>query len=127
MDLIKSLIKEKGGDLVSHLTEKAGFNAEQAEAFVPEAFTSVMDAVKGGADAKDTDGLLGKIDLAGLASKVGIDSGMAKGGLTAILPMIMSLLGSKAGGLGAITSMFGGGGDVAGKLGGLAGGLFGKK
>ena len=126
MDLIKGLIADKGGELVTQLVDNAGFDTEQAEAFVPEAFNSVVDAVKGGADAEDEGGLLSQIDVASLASKVGIDTDAASGGLSAILPMVMSLLGDKAGGLGAVASLLGGGEGIAGKLGGLAGGLLNK-
>ena len=123
MDLIKSLIADKGGELVSQLIDKSGFSTEQAEAFVPEAFSSVVDAVKGGANPEDEGGLLEQIDIGNLASKVGIDTEAASGGLSTILPMVMSLLGEKAGGLGALTSLLGGGDGIAGKLTGLAGGL----
>lgn len=132
MDFLKDLIREKGGDMVANLMQN-GFNKEQAGSFVPEAGQSVMDALTGG-DGFDLEdlgklsnisALMGKIDLGGLAAKVGIGQGQAKSGMESILPMLLGGMQEKAGALGGLASLLGGGGGL-GALGGLAGKLFGK-
>lgn len=136
MDFLAGILKEHSGDLVSKLTEHAGFTEDQAERFVPEAGEAVLASLKDGGSEVDLESpatsersiesLLGGIDADALASKVGIPSEQSIGGLKAILPMLLSLISSKAGALGGLTSLMGGGergaaSGMMGKLGGMLG------
>lgn len=123
MDLIKNLLAEKQGELVNALMNKAGFGADQARAFVPEAADAVVEAAGGGsgldpaalADAGPAE-LIGKIDVASLAARVGVDPGMATAGLSAIVPQLLEAFRGKLGALGGVASQLG----EAGALGGAA-------
>ncbi len=128
MSILDSLMSEHGPELLSSLTD-SGFSSEQAEAFLPEAASSVGDALSGGGIASMLGGgddgdvaseLLSKIDIQGLATKLGMDPTMAESGLSALIPKLLSLVGSQSGGL---SGLLGGG---AGGLAGLAGKLFNK-
>ena len=128
MDLLKNLLGDKTSDLVSGLVSKAGFSQDQAQAFVPEAASSVVDAVKGaggGIDFSDMGSaaqtVMGKVDVPALAGKVGIGTEQVQNGLSAILPTLLNLFQEKAGGASGIMSMLGGLGE--GGLGKIAGGL----
>lgn len=132
MDIFKTLLAEKSGTLVNELTAKAGFSTEQAEKFVPEAGTAVVDSLKSQAGSlSETDlagpegmkAVLGGIDIEALSGKAGIPSALGAQGLTSMLPTLMGMLSSKAGGLGGLLGMMGGAeGGAAATLGKLAGG-----
>ena len=135
MDFLKDILKEKGTELAGGLVDKLGFSTEQAEAFVPEAAASVFDVVKeksGELDlsnlASSAGSLVDGVDAGALAEKVGIDSSQVTSGLGAIVPILLSALQAKAGGLSGLTSMLGGEGlgKAVGGVGGIAGKLFGK-
>ena len=134
MDLLKNLLESKAGDLASGLVSKAGFSADQAKAFVPEAAGSVVNAVKGSDKIDFTNmgtsvqAVIGRIDIASLAGKTGIGATQAKSGLAVIVPALLKLLEEKAGGAAGITSMLGGlkGAGGLGKVVGGAGKLFGR-
>lgn len=138
MDFLKDILEEKGAELAGGLVSKLGFQPEQAQAFVPEAAASVFDVVKdkaGDLDFSDlastTGSLVDGVDVGALAAKVGIDSSQVTSGLGAIVPILLSALQEKAGGLSGLTSMLGGGGlgkalGAVGGIGGVAGKLFGK-
>ena len=104
MDIIKSIISEKGADLLGGLTG-AGFNMEQAKGFLPEAGSSIASAVGGedGFDLSDITklgdlgGIMGNIDIAGLASKTGIEIPMVENGIKSLLPMLQNFLSAGAG------------------------------
>lgn len=128
MSILNDLMSEHGPALLSSLTD-SGFSAEQAQAFLPEAASSMSDALSDGGVASmlgggDESGIasevIGKIDIEGLAAKMGMDATMAESGLSALVPKVLSLLGSQSGGL---SGLLGGG---AGGLAGLAGKLFNK-
>lgn len=136
MDFLQDILREKGGDLAAGLVEKAGFSTEQARSFLPEAASSVFDVAKakaGDLDLSDlagsTESLVGGVDVGALAQKVGIDSSKASSGLQALVPMLLSALGQKAGGLSQLSSLLGGEGigkalGGATDIGGMAGKLF---
>lgn len=127
MDILKELISSKGAGLVSQLTG-SGFSAEQAEKFLPEAGGSIMGALQGldvkallGSDAaSQTSSLLGNIDVAGLASKLNLDSAVAKGGLEKFIPVVMGFLKDNQAAAGVLGLL----GGKAGGLAGMAKGLF---
>ncbi len=131
MDFLSGILKEKSPQLMGALTSKAGFSPEQAEKFVPAAGSAVMDTMKSQAGNLDLDNLsspnnvktvMGGIDAGSLASMAGVTPQQSVGGLTAIVPMLLGLIGSKAGGASGLVSMLGGGGiDKLGKVGKLFG------
>ena len=127
MDFLQNLLGDKTSELVSGLVDKAGFSADQAKAFVPEATGSVVDAVKGAGDIDFSNlgaaaqNVMGKVDVSSLAGKVGIDTEQARNGLTAFVPKLLQMLQEKAGGAEGIMSLLGGLGE--GGLGGALGGL----
>lgn len=138
MDFLKDILQEQGAELAGGLVDKLGFSNEQAQAFVPEAASSVFDVLKDKADGLDLSNLASNagplmdgVDVDALAGKVGIDSSQVTSGLQAIIPTLLSALQQKAGGLSGLTSMLGGkelgkalGG--LGSVGGAVGKLFGK-
>lgn len=138
MDILKDILKEKGSELAGGLVGKLGFSAEQAQAFVPEAAASIFDVVKEKGAALDlsdpassASSLVDGVDAGALADKVGIDSSQATSGLGAIVPILLSALQEKAGGLSGLTSMLGGEGldkalGGASAISGAAGKLFGR-
>ncbi len=132
MDFLQQLLQDKSAAMVSSLLGKAGFSAGQAEVFVPSAASSVLDAVKRRAGeaslaeiATDPGSVADGVDIAGLADQVGISREKAVSGLEAVLPIILGVLRDKAGGLGSLGSLLGGG-NAAGAVSGMAGKLFGK-
>ncbi len=131
MDFLKNLLDENTAGLVSGLVDKAGFTADQATAFVPEAAGSVVDAVKGaGADLDFSNmdavaqSVMDKVDVASLADKVGLDTNKVQSGLGALVPNLLQIAQDKAGGAAGIMSMLGEGG--IGKIVGGLGKMFGK-
>lgn len=125
MDIIKELISSQGGKLVEQLTQ-SGFSAEQADQFIPEASNSIIDAIKDKGVGAIADGsassLMDSININGLASKLGIESGLAQNGMQSILPIVLSFLQNKSGGLSGVLSMLGG--KDAGGLANMAKGFF---
>jgi hypothetical protein len=127
MDFLKELISSKGAGLVSELAD-LGFSAEQAEKFIPEAGGSIVDAMQGldlsallgSGAAEQTSSLLGHIDIAGLASRLGLDTGLATGGLEKLIPVAMDFLKDNPAAAGVLGLL----GGKAGGLAGMARGLF---
>jgi len=140
--MLETLLKENGTELLAALTGSGGLDTSQAESLLPAALSGIGDAVGGGElDLSSLMGgggdgiaaLLGKLDIAGIASSAGLETGQAQTGLTSLIPVVLSLLGNKAGGAEGIMSLLGGAGigeggtsDALGALGGIAGKLFGK-
>lgn len=123
-DLIKGIVGEKQAGWITMLTDKLGFSGDQAQSFVPAAFSRVADVVKdGGLDLGNLQNIVGdtisKIDLDGLAKEAGVDAAKAEGGLRELLPEVSSSLMEKAGDLGELLGD--GGDDIAGKIGKLFG------
>lgn len=133
MDLIANLLAEKKNDLTAMLVKNAGFGSAQAATFVPAATEAVAQAAGGtsGLDPKALAGLnvsqlIGKVDIGALASKTGVDKGMATAGLTSLVPVILEALKGKlgiGGGLAGVAGQLAGGAGLAGAAKGV-GGLF---
>ena len=129
MELIESLIREHGAELVERLSGAGELDAAQAGRFVPEAARDVGAALGGGGLdlgallGGDLGSLLSKLDVGSLAGRTGLEESQASGALQSLLPMLLDLLQQDRGGLEGLTSALGAG-DVAGLL-GKAGKLFG--
>ena len=136
--MLESLLKEHGGELLSALKGAGGLDASQAEGLLPPAAKGIGEAISGGGfdlssllggGGDAVTGLLDKLNIGEIAASAGLDEAQAKGGLASLIPVVMSLLGNKAGGAEGLMSMLGGGGEKSGALGalgGIAGKLFGK-
>ena len=138
--MLEDLLKEHGADLLSAMTSGSELDAGQAEQLLPPALSGIGDAVTGGGlDLGDLLGggegavgaLLSKLDLGQIAGAAGLSEGQTQSGLQSLLPVVLSLLGDKAGGAEGLLSMLGGvsSGGSEGGLGalvGAAGKLFGK-
>jgi hypothetical protein len=127
MDFIKELISTRGAGMLSELMS-SGFDAGQAQRFLPEASESIMGGIKGvdlssllKADvSSQVAGLLGNIDIGGLASRAGVDDGLARTGLEKLIPMALGFLKDNQAMAGLMGLMDGKGDGIAG----LARGLF---
>ncbi|MCR9094158.1 MAG: hypothetical protein NXI30_08070 [bacterium] len=137
--MLETILKEHGGALLAAVTQGSDLDASQAESLIPPALGGIGDAIAGGdldlssLLAGGGDGvaaLLGKLDVGAIAGQAGLDEGQARDGLSSLIPVVLSLLGDKAGGADGLMSMLGGlgggNGGGAGALAGLAGKLFGK-
>ena len=137
--MLETILKEHGGELLTAVTQGGGLDASQAEGLIPPALGGIGEVLAGGdldlssllgGGSDGAAALLGKLDVGAIAGQPGLDEGQARGGLTALVPVVLSLLGDKAGGADGLTSMLGGlaggNGGGAGALAGLAGKLFGK-
>jgi hypothetical protein len=138
--VLDQLLKEHGGELIAAITQGSELNASQAESLLPPALGQITDLVEGGGGGIDLTDLLGggsgavsalleKLDIVQIASAAGLDQSQTQGGLASLIPVVMSLLGDKAGGVDGLLSMLGGDGSSGsglGALGGIAGKLFGK-
>ena len=133
MDLVKTLLQEHGPSLVRALTEKAGFAAAEAQAFVPAAAETSFAAMKSG--AVDLDALVGKRDVAALTQKLdlgalgaqcGLDAEKVAAGLKTIVPLLLDVLEKKGVGAGMLKALLGQGRGGFGGLAGLAGKFLGK-
>ena len=138
--MLESILKQHGGELLSAITGSSELDSAQAEQLLPPALDGIGQAVGGGGlDLGDLLGggqgavsaLLGKHDVGAIAAAAGLTEGQAQSGLASLIPVVISLLGDKAGGAGGaegLLSMLGGGAnsDALGAIGGIAGKLFGK-
>lgn len=122
MDILKDLLMNNSSELVDTLSA-TGFSAEQAQEFIPEAAEGVQQALSGGdllslLGGGDAEGivstLLEKVDIAGIASRLGIDESMVNTGLETLLPRVLEIMNEQGSGL---SSLLGGEGGV---LGGIA-------
>lgn len=100
MDLLRSVLEKKAVDLESALTKKAGFTAEEARRFVPEAGTDLIESWHWQAGELDTEDvaaesnvrqLLRGIGAKRIASRVGLTADATWHGLRAFVPMVMQL------------------------------------
>lgn len=114
MDILGTLIKEKGGELVSTLLQQ-GFDNGSANNLLREAGSALTSALGSGKIDLSQGNLggkageiLGSLNIPALAASVGISPEMAKNGLTAVLPKLLQLLQDQAGGSGGIASLLGG-------------------
>ncbi len=122
MDFIEEFIGSQGTGLIDQLTG-SGFGIEQAEKFLPEAGESIIGAMKGmdvqslldSSISEQTSSLLGNIDVTSLASRVGVDTSLAHGGLEKLIPVAMNFLKNNEAAAGFLG---------LGSLAGMAKGLF---
>jgi len=121
MDIFNDIIGEKGAEILGALTQQ-GFSADNAQSFIKESGGSIMSALESGnVDLGQGDieqkanSLIGNIEIASLASKVGISSEMAQTGLTTVAPIIMNAVQDKLGDASGIMSLLGNS-DAAGDL-----------
>jgi hypothetical protein len=119
MDMLNTLIGDKGGDLVASLL-KQGFDNNNANTFLREAGGSISSAVTSGKVDLSQGGisdqvgaLLKNIDITALASRVGIKPELAQSGLNTVLPTLLQLLQQGGGqGIGSLLSGAGSTGDL---------------
>ena len=123
MEFIKALINENNSSLTDSLSS-AGFSLEQVSQFLPEAASSISDAINisgveqivSGVASGGSGKLLNSIDIIQIASKTGMSSEQVKEGFEAILPAVTNIITQNGGSIGdALSSVIGGG----------SGGLFG--
>lgn len=129
MDIIESLLKAKGGELVGALTG-AGYSRPEAERFAPAAGSSVVDALKSQAGKLDLDDIqnaanvariMKGIDVGGLAKKAGVTPEQSAKGLAIIMPMVLGFMKEHGDSISGLLGLLGGGKD--GGLGDALGGL----
>lgn len=122
MDIITNLMHNKGGELMAELANK-GFTPTQAQAFLPEALSGILDSAKqqnlgqllSMATPEKISAILAGLNLQDLAAKTGIDSTQASHGVQALIPKVLEFIKSN--------NLLAGLGGV-GRLAGLAQGLF---
>ena len=131
MDLVEQLLGDGVGDAIQGLVGQAGFSPEQAQGFLPVVIQKVLEAVQGGgldlgALLGDASSLLSRLNAGEIATETGVAETQASAGLEALVPVLLSALSSKSGGLEGLLSGLGGGeaGDLLGAAKGLAGKLF---
>ena len=125
MDILKDIIGDKGAEMIGALTSQ-GFNTDNAQNFISQSGNSIMSALNSGnvdLDQGDiqqkTQSIIGNIDIASLASKVGITSDMAQKGLGTVVPIIMSAVQDKLGDASGLMALLGdsdAGGGLLGKI-----------
>jgi len=113
MDFIKDCFEEHGEALTEQL-EGAGFSADQARQFLPEAASGIVDSAQG-LDVAEiaqqlvSDGpspFLSAINVDAIAEKLGINSDLVTKGLAAIAPVLSQAFAQKGEGLmGAVSSL----------------------
>ena len=138
--MLETILKEHGDELLGALTQGGGLDASQAESLIPPALGGIGDVLAGGqldvasllgGGGEGVSAVLGQLDIGAIAGEAGLDEAQTRGGLTALIPVVLSLVGDKAGGADGLMSMLGGlaggSGGGGGALGGLVGKLFGNK
>lgn len=132
MEILQRLLREHGPALIQSLVGKAGFDAAEAESFLPSAAKLILGALQGG--SVDLGALLGGggaselvsgLDAGALAADTGVTEAKARSGLAALAPDLLGLVQGQAGGakdlLAGLTGE--GKGGILGAAGGLAGKL----
>lgn len=136
----QELLQQHAGELIAAVQGGSQLDANEAERLVPPAVDGIGSALQGGGlDLSSLLGggsgavgaLLGQLDVGRIAAAAGLDEGKAREGLQALIPVVMSLLGDKAGGAEGLLSLLGGEGESGGAsglgaLGGIAGKLLGR-
>jgi hypothetical protein len=120
--MIEALLEEHSGVLLSTLIESGGFETGKANNFLPAALSGIGKVIGSGdldldlASLLEGGGggvseLLGKLDIAGIASSAGLEEGRAQSGLACLVPGVISLLGDQAGGVEGLLGMLDGPGE----------------
>jgi len=113
MDFIKDCFEEHG-DVLTKQLEGAGFSADQASQFLPEAASGILESAQGldvaeisqQLIADDPSSLLGAFNADAIAEKLGMNSDLVTKGLAAIAPLLSQAFAQKGEGLmGAVSSM----------------------
>jgi hypothetical protein len=129
VDLIQTVLDQKGGELLSALIQKTTMDKTQAESFLPEAGRSVMDAMTSSASELDTETiastanmtrLVDRIDVGALASRAGISAEQGMSGISTIVPMVLGFLG-ESGDAGALLGLAAKAKALGGSLGAVKG------
>lgn len=131
--MIETVLKGQMGEMLGTLTRDGGLAADQAESLLPPALGGIGDALSSGkidvaslVSGGDLSSLLGRLDISSIASQAGLGEDQARGGVAALVPVVLSLLTEKTGGAEGLAAMLGGGGDAGGGAAGLLGGVVGK-
>ncbi|MEM7230211.1 MAG: hypothetical protein AAF432_15495 [Planctomycetota bacterium] len=130
-ELIDSLMKSKGQELIGQLTQKLGFSNAQGEGLLGGLLEQLGGLFTGGKAEPsqllggDLSGLMGNLDFNALASKAGVSAEQAEAGVKEVGPNLMSEVQGMMDGPDDLLKMVTGG-DAGGLL-GKVGGLFGKK
>lgn len=113
---IRECFEENAGAFTSSL-QGAGFSVEQAENFLPEAASGILESTKesgitqliAGFTSGGSEKLLRDFDVEAIADKLGMDADQVSTGLVAIMPVLSNLMSDKSEGLlGAASSLVGG-------------------
>ena len=113
MDFIKDCFEEHGDALTEQL-EGAGFSADQARQFLPEAASGIVNSAQGLDVAEIAQQLvsegpssfLSAINADAIAEKLGMNSDLVTKGLAAIAPVLSQAFAQKGEGLmGAVSSL----------------------
>jgi polyhydroxyalkanoate synthesis regulator phasin len=128
--LIRKFLQSQGPALIRSLVSKLGITSPQASTFLSALTQKAKGAVESGdADPKsllagDTESLLSKLDLDGLARETGIERSKAEAGAREVVPSLVAFAREHAGALGGLLGGKGAGGlgDMMKKAGGMFGG-----
>jgi hypothetical protein len=90
MDALSSIIGGKTTDVLISALIGRGFTPEQAQNFLPEAGVCVISAFRDNEGTTDLQTIRGKIDLAAIAKRAGVDSNLLNNGMDYIIPSILS-------------------------------------
>ncbi len=103
MDILNTLINEKGTELVSSLV-KQGFDNNTASGFLQKAGSGITSALSSGKvdlnQGSSTDkvsAIISSFDIPALAASVGINPELAQKGLTTLAPALLKLIGDNPG------------------------------
>lgn len=121
MEILKEFFANHSSELMQSLSD-AGFSDEQAQEFLPEIGQGVQEAFSGrdllsllgGSDVGSiVNTLLERVDVAAIATKLGLDEAMVTDGIETLIPNVMELI-DQEGGLSALLQ------GEGGLLGGIA-------
>ncbi len=105
MDLLQALLNDKRADLMEPLFEQAGFTRAQARSFLSPALAEIVEGLRRAEvpieamlAEGDLSALIGRIDVTSVANQAGVLDRLARSGLRAILPEVLSFLRERAGG-----------------------------
>ena len=112
------VVEPRDDDLVSGLTDKLNFGADEAKSFVPALLEKVGGLFQSGAltigdllQGLDVSSVLGKLDLSSLASKFQMTESKTKDGAEEVISQALDHVKDKMGGgdLGGLSDLLGGG------------------